>query len=394
MAAALALADDGTLDAAWLSSKLGREVRRATVRPLDKVGGMAGDFRVIEAEEADSSITKLVAKTVPEEKRSLSVSLGLPREALFYANLAPSLGDAVPHCFHAHGDLETGEKLLLLECLEDHVPAGLFFGPGNPNNWGVDLAALGVAADAPCERLAERSFEAFARLHARFWRDGALLSKRWLRGAGWHQGEDQPSWEESQRLAREAWQKLSAALAQGTSSLVVDAHLRHCLEASFAKVSWADFQARVRESPWTLVQGDCHPGNVLCGRGGDGALKLIDFEMVGLGSGPQELGQFLISHMEPSARRRCERDLVRGYHGHLVDALRSAGKSEEAEAYSFERCWADYVAGGMGRWLWFVPYLAGVCPPKVAQYFVDQLAAFVRDHVPEGEAGAVGQPRV
>ena len=40
----------------------------------------------------------------------------------------------LPRAYYAHGDMQTGEKLLLLENLEECYPAGLCFGKGNPNN--------------------------------------------------------------------------------------------------------------------------------------------------------------------------------------------------------------------------------------------------------------------
>ncbi len=39
--------------------------------------------------------------------------------------------------YFANGDRATGQKVVVMENLQDHVPAGVFFGPGNPNNWGL-----------------------------------------------------------------------------------------------------------------------------------------------------------------------------------------------------------------------------------------------------------------
>ena len=56
-------------------------------------------------------------------------TMGCAREAFFYTLLAPKLAIAnVPTCYYAHGDMETGETLLLIECLENAVPSGTFFG--------------------------------------------------------------------------------------------------------------------------------------------------------------------------------------------------------------------------------------------------------------------------
>ena len=40
---------------------------------------------------------------------------------------------------------------------------------------------------------------------------------------------------------------------------------------------------------------------------GLGEVLLMDWEMVGFGWGPQECGQFMISHVEPGKRREIER---------------------------------------------------------------------------------------
>ena len=119
----------------------------------------------------------------------------------------------------------------------------------------------------------------------------------------------------------------------------------------------------------------------------------IDFEMVGVGSGAQELGQYAISHAAPALRREHERAWVEAYHTELVATLRARGLHAEADAYTPDACFAEYVAGGAGRWAWFVPLLTGMASsPPMAQFFHDQLAAFLHDHVPE--ASAAPMPRV
>jgi hypothetical protein len=103
----------------------------------------------------------------------------------------------------------------------------------------------------------------------------------------------------------------------------------------------------------------------------------------GVGSGAQELGQYLISHMEPHKRQACEMDLLRMYY----DELTSLGVSKDD--YSFENCLEDYVRGASERWIWFLAYLA--FPPEMMEYFGGQVAAFCRDHNVTAET--VGQPK-
>ncbi len=102
-------------------------------------------------------------------------------------------------------------------------------------------------------------------------------------------------------------------------------------------------------------------------------LVLLDWEAVGVGSGPQDLGQFLISHSSPSARRAVEDAALARYHAEL-QAL------NPKVAMTLAECRAEYAAGGAGRWFWLLPLLAVYCPPVMAKYFHDQLLAFVDDH--------------
>lgn len=70
-----------------------------------------------------------------------------------------------------------------------------------------------------------------------------------------------------------------------------------------------------------------------------------------------------------------ERTAVKAYHEDLCRLSPAALAS-----YSLEQCWGEYVAGGLGRWIWFLPILDSMCPPKMTQYFNDQVQAFIVDH--------------
>jgi hypothetical protein len=111
---------------------------------------------------------------------------------------------------------------------------------------------------------------------------------------------------------------------------------------------------------------------------------LLDLEMVGVGSGPQELAQMLISHMEPALRAACELQLLRAYHTELL--------SRGVQQLSWEACLAEYRAGGAARWIWFLPVLAAACPAPMTQFWINQLQAFLEDHNITAET--VGMPRV
>jgi len=128
---------------------------------------------------------------------------------------------------------------------------------------------------------------------------------------------------------------------------------------------------------------------------GEDELKLIDFEVIGIGSGAQELGQFLISHMPPDERRACEEELVRGYYTELKTNLEARGLANEANAYTWDMCWSEYKRGGAARWIFMLLIMAKMgmpsSSPQTYQYFLDQNAAFYNDHL---TPDTIGVPRV
>ena len=70
-------------------------------------------------------------------------------------------------------------------------------------------------------------------------------------------------------------------------------------------------------------------------------LLLLDWENVGIGSGPQDIGQFLISHMDPLLRAKVEREVVEVYYTSLV-----TWNPRIADEMTIEQCWKEYIIGG------------------------------------------------
>jgi hypothetical protein len=87
------------------------------------------------------------------------------------------------------------------------------------------------------------------------------------------------------------------------------------------------------------------------------------------------LRRYLISHAAPHTREALWRSAVESYYARLVELNPSV-----ADSMSLDDCIAEYVSGGAGRWFWFLPILATMCPPAMTQYFHDQVLAFVRYH--------------
>jgi len=164
-----------------------------------------------------------------------------------------------------------------------------------------------------------------------------------------------------------------------------------CISTALTKIDFDAFM-KSKKFPWTLVHGDFYPGNVFeqfCPEKKThlGSI-LLDWEWVGIGSGPQDCGQYMISNSDPITRRKLERDLVVAYYAELKKGLSEDVPSEE-------EVWEEYLHGGAERWIWLIPLLVSICPPELSQYFCDQVSAFVQDHFPGVEGAArIGMPRV
>ena len=157
------------------------------------------------------------------------------------------------------------------------------------------------------------------------------------------------SWEASQDMVRTFWKTHLAAEKESTEPIIHwDDTLRKAVEKAVASISWEAQLKRLNvDGHYTLVHGDFWPGNVLWMTKKRDAIKLLDWEMVGLGSGPQDLGQYVISNMDPVERKECERELIEAYHQELQN---------QSIDVTFEHCWREYQVGGIERWLWFLVY--------------------------------------
>ena len=344
----------------------------------------------------DAQTKTVVMKQVPDQGLGLSKRLGLAREALFYHNFSHKLSrESTPIIYYSYGDFAKGEKCIIMESVQDAVDSGILFGSGNPNNWNRDLPALISNAGwnsndslPPSSReVALVTFREIAKIHAVFWRDDKELltpDKTWLRGQEWLQGKGRDSWEASQDLVRTFWKAYLAAENESTKPIIHwDDTLRRAVEKAVAHISWEAQLKRLNErGHYTLVHGDFWPGNVLWMTKERDTIKLLDWEMVGLGSGPQDLGQYVISNMDPVERKECERELIEAYHQELRN---------RSIDVTFEHCWREYQVGGVERWLWFLVYFLGNGMTDWAQFFHNQISAFMADH--QLTADDITQPR-
>ena len=403
---------DTEIDAQWLEQVVPelQNVAKCQVEDISNEGRRRESIKdgatlklSISFEDPSRQEVSLVIKQVPVTDLDHSKMLGLSREALFYQSLAPRLLSAkiLPKVYYSYGDMTSGAKLILMEDLStDYVDSGILFGPGNPNNWTRNLPTLTAKAYCADQRpptsqeVSQQTFLAIAKVHATFWKDESLLSHSYLRCAEWAQGQNKASWEASQGYIQGIWDNLQRT-QQLDTVIQWDPLVWACVTKAMDGISWDAQLERIHiaRGHWTLVHGDFWPGNVMVSSKGVGDgitakkmdLKLLDWEMVGIGSGPQDLGQYILSNMHPSQRRQCERSLLEAYYSELIRC--------GVKDLSWEDCWKEYKVGGVERWLWFLVYFIGQTGPLLrwAQFFHDQIASFVADH--EITVDDIVQPR-
>jgi Ecdysteroid kinase-like family len=293
-----------------------------------------------ESPEVATQTVTLILKQVPAVSRSFSLRLGLAREGIAYDQLG--LEASCPKVHYAYGNMRTGDKVVILEHLHGAIDSAAFFGPASPHNWKKDLAAMtSQAPGVSAVDVTRMTFVAIAKIHAQHWRNLELLrdDKTWLRGQEWLQGKNRESWETSQGLCKTSWETSDLNL------IVWDANLRACMEKVIGGISWEAQQQRLhRDGPWTLVHGDFWPGNIMY-LIKEKEIRLLDWEMCGLGSGPQDLGQYIISNMQGATRRDHDKALVEAYHEELLRC---------GVQVSWEYVWREYQVGGAERWMWFL----------------------------------------
>jgi len=386
--------DGDAFSTAWLGSVLGSPVKAAHHQLLTADGGMMCSLQRITAEMEDGTTKTFIFKQlVGEGKLATSRSLGLVREASFYnSQLSKEFGSLIAKSYYAFKVDETGEKYILLEDLQPAIQAGFMFGPGNPNNWAKldQLATISrnFLGDRKLFDYIDESFKGLGRIHAKFWNDKELLALKWLRGHEWFSQQDEDGWKSVQKIISEKWNTTKSSLDANfkqPNGCQWNKQFVELVDASVQQISWDTYLSFTKTTNWTLVTGDCHPANFMWIPEVEvkHSVKVVDFEMVGVGNGPQELAQFLISHMEPALRRSMEHDLLTSYHRTLLQ--------HGVSNYDFAACYKDYVEGGVCRWVWMVVWMSDLLPKEMEEYFNAQTYAFCVDH--NVTAATIRQPR-
>eukprot|EP00040_Diaphanoeca_grandis_P027478 m.156550 g.156550 ORF g.156550 m.156550 type:complete len:394 (-) comp31003_c0_seq2:1304-2485(-) len=374
---ALPESSKGVVDVGWASKTFGFDVQSATFSSDDTLtGGMVGLMSVLTVKG-----TQLVSSNGPKEQTAVEKTFivkkgpqpsnnpGLAREACFYNEMgtAPTLQGLIPDCFYAKSDMATGRKILILEDLSRGTVSGQLLGTSHPHTWEKRADVEAKTKTGPgAKAVITSTFEATAQLHANYWMSEAIQDLAWVLGRRNPSDDDKTKWETMTGYSYGLWQKAR----EGVEGLSWSPEFGAIMDASMDKLSWEDLVESKKKTVFTLVQGDFHPFNVMWV---DDHAVLFDWEMVSAGSPGQELGQYMMN-IEIELRRDLEREVVTSYHTKLT------GCGVRAEECTMDALWQEYVFGGAAKWIWLLPILFDMFEKPKAQWFINQMAAFFKDH--------------
>ncbi len=232
------------------------------------------------------------------------VDLLYATEISWYRDLRAETPVRAPHSFWGGSDPESHRFCLVLEDL-GHLRTADQVGSCSIEEAGLIVRNL-------------------ARMHARWWESPRLDAIDWL-----------PTAEEQGLIGRELyllgwqpfWERLGPPLAPG-------------FEALGRKIGPAmiDISLAAAGSAKTLVHGDYRLENFLFGEpGSDDELVVLDWQIVGHGSGLRDLAYFLGQNLTVEVRRANEERLLHLYY----EGIQEGG----VRGYSFASCFDDYRRG-------------------------------------------------
>jgi hypothetical protein len=287
LAEALAPVADGARVTALVASRIGQ-------------GNVADSVRLVPTWDRPTPAPASVVAKVPSSEEVSRLTGFATRtyelEAAFYRELAGTVRVHRPTCYAAEYD--AGEQRYVV-LLEDMAPADA----------GDQVAGCSVPEAASV-------IPELAALHAPRWDDPTLLDLAWL---GRPDPESVTPTAEfiptvfpafvdryRDRLDGETL-NLSERLMESLGSFLID-----------------------RPPPWTVVHGDFRLDNVLFG---SPRVAVLDWQTVRIGPALSDVGYFIGSALDPEARRRHERDLLRSYQEHLAIGGVDLG---------WDECWEGY----------------------------------------------------
>jgi hypothetical protein len=330
---------DEALSPAWLTAALaprfpGTRVTAVTRGPVISRVSTNARFTIECADGAPAGLSRhLCVKGYFTDYGRSSRQAGEP-EAYFYRDLAASTGIRTLRCVYADVDDETHHGVIITE---DVVAEGATFLDARSQYGPAQL---------------EESLAELATLHAATWGDDRTTAS-WLapRMARVLAG----------RGVREIRSNFEGPIGAG-----VPAEVRDAQRLADAYRSLADAVACA--TPWTVLHGDAHVGNLYLDASGHPAF--VDWQLVQRGAWYLDVGYHIASALTVEDRRRHERDLLR----HYLELLSAAG----VQPPGWDDAWRGLRRGVVyGFFLWGITLKV---EPVVTSELLRRLGQAAADH--------------
>lgn len=281
------------IDASWLADATGLRVDRAELERIGVGVGVASAlYRArLEGEGCPPSVVvKLPALDEAAVFTSTVLKMYL-REVRFFTMLRHMCPVRTPRAWYGDVDDSGAGFVLVLE----------------------DLGAMravdqnvGMTADD-----AGRAVDGLARMHANWWGEGDALA-----AAGTTISLGDPIYPAIlPTVFREGWDKVTGEMTLPASILAIGPRFPDAV---------APLLASLTEGPQTLAHGDYRADNLMFGA--DDELVVLDFQLIGSGTGAYDLAYLVTQSLEADAASRLERDLFARW----IDGLRAAGVPRDA----------------------------------------------------------------
>ncbi|HVF32560.1 MAG TPA: phosphotransferase [Acidimicrobiales bacterium] len=289
---------------AWLGEVLGHEVTGTDIEQIGVgIGVSSALYRVgIVGPESTDRPESVVVKLPALDEAAVFTSTVLRmyiREVGFFGELASRSPIRVPSCHHADVDPETSRFVVVMEDMGGHRTVD-------------QLAGMDIVD-------AERAVESLADWHATWWRGADGLAD-----AGLVVSLGDPIYPAVLPMVfAEGWAKVTGELDVSSAIAEVGPKFGDAI---------AGLLADLDREPRTMTHGDYRADNILFQP--DGAPVLLDFQLIGSGSGAYDLAYFVTQSLDPEVASTHERALFDRW----CDRLRANG----VPAGDLARAWDDY----------------------------------------------------
>lgn len=322
--------EDAT-SAEWLSEALRAPVDSVTTGEVDN---RVSTNQPVHVELADGTARDLWIKGYFTEIGRQYRSAGVP-EAAFYRDVVDRTGVRTLRVVAAAVDFDTAENVIVTE---DELGEGARF-----------LHAL----DPYTPDQAAETLEQLATLHARTWLDPELAELPWL--------ANRLSFYTLTRGIADIQVNFDGPIGIGVPEAIRDAKRLYEMYQRLGELVAA-------ATPWSVIHGDVHIGNVFLDRGG--RPSFCDWQLVQRGPWYLDVGYHIATVLTVDDRRRNENDLLR----HYLDRLGAGGVETPGIEEARQRIRGGFVHG---LYLWAITLKVD---PRKTSVLLERLGTAVADH--------------